>query len=187
MSNNRETKETLFVVDGQIRNWIDYTTAMAIAVWTFIRPARWESEAWKVYLVTIITNDRLTIPMSATDIDYLWRKIVDHPDFRALIHSSCCRVKIEIEAWSIDGRRLTSNDINISGSKVVFNRHEVTKEEQEEYCQTVCRKYKDNFGYDDHCCQCPDNPVPYTEEEEQPASSLGALLKENLGTSFGKR
>jgi hypothetical protein len=119
---SKTTEETLFIIDSKpvICRWVDYATASIVAVWTFIRPADqgW-NDPWKVYMVSL--NGRTAIPMSATDVGWLWSKIMNHPDFRNYLPGHT-KMEITAKAWSVEGIRLPKKDISITGSCVVFKR-----------------------------------------------------------------
>lgn len=125
MEKNSVTKETLYLVDSdpRPRRWVDLALASLVQIWTFTRPFRCETSfIWKVYLVRI---GSAMIPMSATDSGYLWRKVVDHWEFRNRLHTNSA-LEITAEAWSTDGKRLLNEDLVISGSRVTFKKEAQT-------------------------------------------------------------
>jgi hypothetical protein len=178
------TKETLYYVDGKNipQRWVDLTVATLVTLWTFIRPSAGWSTSWKVYMVKM--GQIGEFPISATDSYWFWKRLSYHESFRFFLTSGASDIRIVAEAWSVDGHRLPKEDILISGSKVMFKKQNLSQNE-EDFAELVEASFKRHVEEDEDFADSVEKSVH--TEEEQSASSLGALLKENLGTSFGKR
>jgi hypothetical protein len=160
------TEETLYLVDSEPRpvRYTNLALANLVQIWTFIRPARWDScHIWKVYLVRIGSS---VIPMSATDSGYLWRKIVGLWEFRNRLRTYST-MEITVEAWSTEGKRLLGEDLVITGSKVVFK-----KETEPADHEVMARKTHQELLRENHT-------PPQIYREDHSLGDPGVLLKED--------
>ena len=185
MANNNTIDHLYFVgSESYPRRWVDLAVATLVHMWTFTRTFNVGTE-WKVYLIHLVGGGKVEkFPISATNSDWLWKKLQEHHVFRnsLLLHH---RIHLTAQAWSIGGHRLENEDVVIEGTRTRFVRQELSDEEQKAYCDNVCQLYLEHWGYDDHCSRCPDNRESDSQEDEwtapHPPSNLGELLKANLG------